>query len=67
MGETDMHTGDFITVCVCAVFSLLFPFYRKEKALPCKHPPLRGSTSNFPIGKGDKKNSLNHKDPSNPF
>ncbi|XP_011238955.1 cytosolic carboxypeptidase 6 isoform X2 [Mus musculus] len=43
------------------------PRLRKEKAPPCKHPPPRGSTSNVSIGKGDKKNSLNHKDPSTPF
>nr|XP_021484937.1 cytosolic carboxypeptidase 6 [Meriones unguiculatus] len=42
------------------------PRLRKEKAPPCKHPPLRGSASKAPNGKGDKKNSLNHKDPSTP-
>ncbi|KFO20911.1 Cytosolic carboxypeptidase 6 [Fukomys damarensis] len=39
----------------------------KEKPPPYKHPLLRGPASNHPNGKGDKKSSVNHKDPSNPF
>ncbi|KAF7469776.1 hypothetical protein GHT09_018750 [Marmota monax] len=43
------------------------PRLRKEKPPPYKHPFVRGSASNYPNGKGDKKSSVNHKDPSNPF
>nr|XP_054522682.1 cytosolic carboxypeptidase 6 isoform X4 [Pan troglodytes] len=43
------------------------PRLRKEKSPPYKHPLLRGPASNYPNGKGDKKSSVNHKDPSTPF
>ncbi|XP_040612893.1 cytosolic carboxypeptidase 6 isoform X3 [Mesocricetus auratus] len=43
------------------------PRLRKENPPPYKHPSLRGSTNNVPSSKGDKKSSLNHKDPSTPF
>ncbi|KAH0509162.1 Cytosolic carboxypeptidase 6 [Microtus ochrogaster] len=42
-------------------------FIRKENPPPYKHLSLRGSASNVPSSKGDKKSSLNHKDPSTPF
>ncbi|XP_063483564.1 cytosolic carboxypeptidase 6 isoform X3 [Symphalangus syndactylus] len=45
----------------------LGPQLRKEKSPPYKHPLLRGPASNYPNGKGDKKSSVNHKDPSTPF
>ncbi|XP_077929303.1 cytosolic carboxypeptidase 6 isoform X4 [Halichoerus grypus] len=43
------------------------PRLRKEKPPPYKHPLLRGPARNHPNGKGDKKSSVNHKDPSNSF
>ncbi|XP_078187795.1 cytosolic carboxypeptidase 6 isoform X8 [Callithrix jacchus] len=43
------------------------PRLRKEKSPSYKHPLLRGPASKYPNGKGDKKNSVNHKDPSTPF
>lgn len=43
------------------------PRLRKETPPPYKHLSLRGSASNVPSNKGDKKSSLNHKDPSTPF
>ncbi|XP_012290100.1 cytosolic carboxypeptidase 6 isoform X2 [Aotus nancymaae] len=43
------------------------PRLRKEKSPSYKHPLLRGPASNYPNSKGDKKNSVNHKDPSTPF
>ncbi|XP_036033051.1 cytosolic carboxypeptidase 6 isoform X5 [Onychomys torridus] len=43
------------------------PRLRKETPTPHKHPSLRGSASNVPNSKGDKKSSLNHKDSSTPF
>ncbi|XP_070465804.1 cytosolic carboxypeptidase 6 isoform X4 [Equus przewalskii] len=43
------------------------PRLRKEKPPPYKCPLLRGSASNYPNGKGDKKSSVNHRDPSNSF
>ncbi|KAM7324542.1 hypothetical protein ACRRTK_016847 [Alexandromys fortis] len=43
------------------------PRLRKENPPPYKHLSLRGSASNVPSSKGDKKSSLNHKDPSTPF
>ncbi|XP_031789985.1 cytosolic carboxypeptidase 6 isoform X5 [Piliocolobus tephrosceles] len=43
------------------------PRLRKEKSPPYKHPLLRGPASNYSNGKGDKKCSVNHKDPSTPF
>ncbi|XP_072580135.1 cytosolic carboxypeptidase 6 isoform X5 [Vulpes vulpes] len=43
------------------------PRLRKEKPPPYKYPFLRGPASNHPNGKGDKKSSVNHTDPSNSF
>ncbi|KAG8505426.1 Cytosolic carboxypeptidase 6, partial [Galemys pyrenaicus] len=43
------------------------PRLRKEKPPPYKHPLLRGPAGNYPNGKGDKKSSVHHKDPSNSF
>ncbi|XP_073936288.1 cytosolic carboxypeptidase 6 isoform X4 [Castor canadensis] len=40
---------------------------RKEKTPPSKHPLLRGLASSYPNSKGDKKSSVNHRDPSTPF
>ncbi|XP_068817721.1 cytosolic carboxypeptidase 6 [Capricornis sumatraensis] len=40
---------------------------RKGKPPSYKHSLLRGPASNHPNGKGDKKSSVNHKDPSNSF
>lgn len=70
VGEIDMHTSEFNTLCICAVFLLSFcylPLCRKENPPPYKHPFLRGPASNYPNGKGDKKSSMNHKDPSHSF
>ena len=41
--------------------------WRKEKPPPYKYPFLRGPASNHPNGKGDKKSSVSHRDPSNSF
>eukprot|EP00071_Canis_lupus_P050092 XP_022283649.1 cytosolic carboxypeptidase 6 isoform X5 [Canis lupus familiaris] len=43
------------------------PRLRKEKPPPYKYPFLRGPASNHPNGKGDKKSSVSHRDPSNSF
>ncbi|KAJ1064458.1 hypothetical protein K5549_017149, partial [Capra hircus] len=43
------------------------PLCRKGKPPSYKHSLLRGPASNHPNGKGDKKSSVNHKDPSNSF
>ncbi|KAI4580149.1 hypothetical protein MJT46_001517 [Ovis ammon polii x Ovis aries] len=43
------------------------PRLRKGKPPSYKHSLLRGPASNHPNGKGDKKSSVNHKDPSNSF
>jgi hypothetical protein len=55
--EIDMHTNDFITTCICAVFSLsvISPFAGKKKPLPPSTHSCGAWPAATPTAKGTRR------------
>jgi hypothetical protein len=52
----DMHISDFLTVCVCAVFSFCyFPFTGKKKPLLASTHPQGAQPATSPLAKGTRR------------